>query len=134
MHWKHFDLRGLNLKIFQIDPNLNKGSLDGSAITVVPYYWSTAGYGMLLHNSFVSHFDFGKTNRASIAWNVSGGELDFYFLKGPSFKKIIQNYCDLTGYLELPPKKTLGLTYRAQGNNGYLIPKPVYLGPTTLIR
>lgn len=63
MHWKHFDLRGLNLKIYQIDPNLNKGSLDGSAITVVPYYWSTAGYGMLLHNSFISHFDFGETNR-----------------------------------------------------------------------
>lgn len=108
MHWKHFDLRGLDIKIFQIDPNLNQGSLDGSAITVVPYYWSTAGYGMLLHNSFISHFDFGKTNPASIAWNVSGGELDFYFLKGPSFKKIIRNYCDLTGYLELPPKKAWG--------------------------
>jgi len=132
MHWEHFDLRGLNLKIYQIDPNLNKGSLNGSAITVVPYYWSTAGYGMLLHNSYISHFDFGKTNPASIAWNVSGGELDFYFLKGPSFKKIIQHYCDLTGYLELPPKKALGLTYRAQGNNGYLLPKPVYLGADDL--
>ena len=116
MHWRHFDLRGLDIQLFQIDPNLNKGSLDGSAITVVPYYWSTAGYGMLLHNSFVSHFDFGKTNPASIAWNVPGGELDFYFLKGPAFKKIIQSYCDLTGYLELPPKKALGLTYRVQGN------------------
>ena len=26
MHWKHFDLRGLDIKIFQIDPNLNQGS------------------------------------------------------------------------------------------------------------
>lgn len=132
MHWKHFDLRGLNLKMFQIDPNLNHGSLDGSAITVVPYYWSTAGYGMLLHNSFISQFDFGRTNPALVAWDLAGGELDFYFLKGPTFKKIIQHYCDLTGYLELPPKKALGLTYRAQGNNGYLLPKPVYLGAADL--
>lgn len=126
MHWKHFDLRGLNMKIYQVDPNVNHGALDGSSLTVVPYYWSTAGYGMLLHNSFINNFDFGKADPSRIGWNVSGGELDFFFLKGPSFKKIIQSYCDLTGYLELPPKKALGLTYRGEGNNGYLIPTPVY--------
>ena len=53
-------------------------------------------------------------------------------VNGYSFKKIIQHYCDLTGYLELPPKKALELTYRAQGNNGYLLPKPVYLGADDL--
>ena len=32
----------------------------------------------------------------------------------------------------MPPVKRFGLTYRAQGNNGYRIPKPVYLGARDL--
>ena len=131
-HWKFFDLRRLNMKIWQKNPNETKWALDGTAETVVPYYWSSAGYGMLLHNSYQSSFDFGKANPSSIEWNVTNGELDFYFLKGPSFKKILRNYCELTGYLQMPREKSLGLTYRAQGNNGYLIPKEVYLSAADL--
>lgn len=130
MQWKHFDLRGLNMLNYQIRGDSKNQS--GASETANPYYWSTAGYGMLLHNSFKSSFDFGKADSSLISWNVSDGELDFYFIKGPSFKKIIQGYCDLTGYLEMPPVKTLGLTYRAQGNNGYQIPRPVYLGASDL--
>jgi len=127
MHWKFFDLRGLNMKIWQKNPNETKWALDGSAETVVPYYWSSAGYGMLLHNSYLSSFDFGKAKPSSIAWDVTNGELDFYFLKGPSYKRILRNYCELTGYQQMPQEKTLGLTYRAQGNNGYLISNTAYL-------
>ena len=48
MHWKYFDLRGLNMLNYQIRGDAKDQS--GANETANPYYWSTAGYGMLLHN------------------------------------------------------------------------------------
>lgn len=39
---------------------------------------------------------------------AAGGELDIFFLYGPTIKEVVKNYTDLTGKAKLPPRYSLG--------------------------
>ena len=41
-------------------------------------------------------------------FGAEGGELNYYFFYGPSLKKILSRYADLTGHMPLPPLWALG--------------------------
>jgi alpha-glucosidase len=41
-------------------------------------------------------------------FGAEGGELNYYFFYGPSLKKILGRYADLTGHMPLPPLWALG--------------------------
>ena len=127
MQYAYFDLRGQNIDNWQIlvSGKTTRENLTGQNEPVNPYYWSTAGYGILLHNSYRSSFDFGKANASRITWQLTEGELDFYFFRGPSIKKIMRCYCDVTGFADLPPKTALGLHYRGWGHPNAKPPDPV---------
>jgi alpha-glucosidase len=83
----------------------------------IPFYIklnkeSQIACGMFYNNSYESVFDMGCER--SGYWNkysyfaTNGGELDLFFINGPSIKRVVQNYTKLTGKTVLPPLHSLG--------------------------
>ena len=98
--------------------------------TPVPFFLGTDGYGIFFHNTWASTFDFTQN---PYSFSAPGGEeLDYYFIYGPDFKHIIQQYSKITGLSPLPPKWAFGLffsrwdeevggiNYRQEGQKGML--------------
>jgi len=77
----------------------------------VPFYTGLQNgqaYGIFFDNSYRSYFDFGKSSQQRVWFGAEGGELNYYFFYGPSLKKILGRYADLTGRMPLPPLWALG--------------------------
>ncbi len=77
----------------------------------VPFYLGLdqgAAYGIFFDNSYRSYFDFGRSSQQRVWFGAEGGELNYYFFHGPSIKKILGRYAELTGHMPLPPLWALG--------------------------
>jgi alpha-glucosidase len=75
----------------------------------VPFFMSTKGYGIFFHNAYPTVWDMGAANANAYSFSASGGELDYYFIYGPTFPGILIDYTRLTGRSPLLPKFALGL-------------------------
>ncbi|MHC4389645.1 MAG: hypothetical protein ACYSX1_13710, partial [Planctomycetota bacterium] len=76
-------------------------------VTWIPFFMATDGYGIFFHNTWKTTFDFTQDPYYFSA--PGGGELDYYFIYGPSFKHILNQYTKITGKSPLPPKWAFGL-------------------------
>ena len=77
----------------------------------IPFYiglQQNIAYGIFFDNSYRSYFDFGKSSQQRAWFGAEGGELNYYFFYGPSIKKILARYADLTGHMPMPPMWALG--------------------------
>src|SRR5215212_300680 len=77
----------------------------------IPFYIGLdrgLAYGIFFDNSYRSYFDFGRSSQRYAAFGAEGGELNYYFFYGPSMKKILTRYTELTGRIQLPPLWALG--------------------------
>ena len=77
----------------------------------IPFYLGLqrgAAYGIFFDNSYRSYFDFGRSSQQRAWFGAEGGEINYYFFHGPSIKKILGRYADLTGHMPLPPLWALG--------------------------
>ncbi len=77
----------------------------------IPFYlgWQNgAAYGIFFDNSYRTYFDFGASMQEYAAFSADGGEMNYYFFYGPSMKKILGRYADLTGHMPMPPMWALG--------------------------
>ncbi len=77
----------------------------------IPFYIGLqrgTAYGVFFDNSYRSYFDFGRSSQEQIWFGAEGGELNYYFFSGPSIKKILERYTELTGRMPLPPLWALG--------------------------
>jgi alpha-glucosidase len=77
----------------------------------IPFYlgWRNgAAYGIFFDNSYRTNFDFGASSQEYAAFSADGGEMNYYFFWGPSMKKILGRYADLTGHMPMPPMWALG--------------------------
>jgi alpha-glucosidase len=77
----------------------------------IPFYIGLqrgAAYGIFFDNSYRSYFDFGRSSQERAWFGAEGGELNYYFFYGPSIKKILSRYAELTGHMPLPPMWALG--------------------------
>ena len=77
----------------------------------IPFYASLqqrAAHGIFFDNSFGSTWDFAaeRTNVTSF-WG-QGGEMNYYFIYGPTLLEVTEEYTCLTGRPELPPLWALG--------------------------
>lgn len=70
---------------------------------------STRGYGIFLHNSFANEWDMGLSSPGAYSFSAANGELDYYFIYGPTFPAILDQYTGLTGKAPLMPLFALGL-------------------------
>jgi len=75
----------------------------------VPFFMSTKGYGIFLHTAFPSQWDMGWSNIKEYTYKAFGGNLDYYFIYGPDFYSMIDQYTSLTGKSPLIPKTAFGL-------------------------
>lgn len=78
----------------------------------VPYFLSSSGYGFFSANTFDHTFNF--TKKKSYTVKMSGGDIDFFIIKGPDYKKIINGYTALTGRPHMVPAWSFGLCYVAR--------------------
>lgn len=77
----------------------------------IPFYYSLQegrAYGIFLDNSFRSHFDFGHSDPQTTKLIADGGQMNFYYIHGPSLIEVARGYAALTGFLSLPPHWALG--------------------------
>jgi alpha-glucosidase (family GH31 glycosyl hydrolase) len=83
-----------------------------SGEATVPFFMSTRGYGFYSNNTYRHVFDFTAPDAYSVT--ADGGRQDFYILCAPSFRKILDQYTELTGKPMLAPRWALGIGYEAR--------------------
>jgi alpha-glucosidase len=84
----------------------------------VPFYMSSAGYGLFFHNYRPSTFDVGASVKSQLQLKASGGEMDFYLFVG-DMKEILSQFTELTGRPAMLPLWAFGYhqgkaTYRGR--------------------
>jgi alpha-D-xyloside xylohydrolase len=75
----------------------------------VPALLSTAGWALVLHTSFRSHWEVGSFSYATGAAMVEEGKLDLFLILAPSLKEQVELYTRLTGRPQMPPKWSFGV-------------------------
>ncbi len=65
-------------------------------------------FGIFFDNTYESFFDFGKENSNYYYFAANDGNLDYYFMYGPTLAEVMKQYTTLTGTTPLPQKWTLG--------------------------
>jgi alpha-glucosidase len=63
----------------------------------VPFFMSTNGYGIFFHNAYPTEWNMGSDRKNAYSFSAEGGELDYYFIYGPKFPNILDQYTNLTG-------------------------------------
>ena len=63
----------------------------------IPFFMSTNGYGIFFHNAYPTKWNMGNENKNAYSFSAEGGELDYYFIYGPKFPAILNQYTTLTG-------------------------------------
>lgn len=82
-----------------------------SSYIPVPFFMSTRGYAILVNTTCRTIFDMGAAAPDKFGWADASGRIDFYVMRGASFKELLARYLELTGRPELPPKWSFGLWY-----------------------
>jgi alpha-D-xyloside xylohydrolase len=85
------------------------GNTSGRTYKNIPFFMSTAGYGVFVNHVLPMTFFVGSRSYVHNLLVAEGNSLDYYFFYGPSLKKIASAYTDLTGKSPVPPKWSFGL-------------------------
>jgi len=75
----------------------------------VPFFMSTRGYGIFLHNSHTTEWNMGQTSQMWYSFKAVGGELDYYFIYGSDFPEILNGYTSITGKAPMLTRFGFGL-------------------------
>jgi alpha-glucosidase len=65
------------------------------------------GFGIYFDNSYRSQFNLGAGTDQFFSFGADDGLMDYYFIYGPSLKKVLERYGKLVGSMPLPPKWSL---------------------------
>ncbi|MFP2994786.1 TIM-barrel domain-containing protein [Spongiivirga sp. MCCC 1A20706] len=86
---------------------------------IVPFFMSSKGYGIFLNSTFENYFNFGEDGAYEFGIKTSGfeGQMDYFFILGPSLKEVLQEYVSLTGKPRLPQKSIFGLQLSDKGHD-----------------
>jgi alpha-D-xyloside xylohydrolase len=98
--------RGQTVGLWAID---GMGNTSGRTYKNIPFFMSTAGYGIFVNHVLPMTFFVGSRSYVHNLLVAEGDSLDYYFFYGPSLKKITSAYTDLTGKSPVPPKWSFGL-------------------------
>ncbi|WP_031425986.1 glycoside hydrolase family 31 protein [Flavimarina sp. Hel_I_48] len=106
----HTNLRGKRMQNWSTDSYAFAKDQD-PIYKSVPFYIGLnqkQAYGIFFDNTFKSHFDFCQERLDVASFWAEGGEMNYYFIYGPSMSEVVQNYTHLTGKPDMPPLWTLG--------------------------
>lgn len=107
----HLNKKGYHYKMWNTDNAAPHVESFEALYKSIPFFITLKGnkaFGIFLDNTFESHFDMGKENSNYYSFGAVDGNLDYYFIYGPSVKEVIKNYTYLTGRAPLPQLWTLG--------------------------
>jgi alpha-glucosidase (family GH31 glycosyl hydrolase) len=76
---------------------------------------SSAGYGVFFNNEFSTENRISFDTNIVIENTAKHGQLDLFFFRGTSYRRLIDLYTDVTGKPPMPPKKLLGFNYLVKG-------------------
>jgi alpha-D-xyloside xylohydrolase len=84
------------------------------APAIVPFYLSTRGYAVFFNTTFDTTFNFGNDGSYEFSADDhdTGGarpQLDYFFIKGPQFARLLDRYTQLTGRPRFPQLGIFGL-------------------------
>src|SRR5437762_6054005 len=65
-------------------------------------------HGLFLDNTSRTNFDIGHTSAGTLAFGAEQGELNYYFINGPTPADVVSRYTALTGRMPMPPRWALG--------------------------
>ncbi len=75
----------------------------------IPFYISSAGYGLLVNEPGKVSFEVGSEKVSKMQFSVKGNELEYILMPGTNPKEILGKYTKLTGLPSLPPAWSFGL-------------------------
>lgn len=104
------DLRGQSLQNWNTDSFGFQKNTD-PLYRSIPFYYSLhkgRAYGLFLHSTWRTHFDFDAAGTGAVSFWTEGGEMDYFFIYGPELRSVNRRYMDLTGKPELAPLWALG--------------------------
>ena len=86
----------------RIDIVNNNSWTDGGVCSPAPFFWSTAGYGVLCHTFKPGYYDF--TSDKEVLVHHDADYLDVFFVLGKTPVDLLNGYYQLTGHPVLLPK------------------------------
>jgi alpha-glucosidase len=98
------DQRGQRIDIVNRDAFASESNQSYKSI---PFYMSSAGYGLFFHNYRPSTFDIGAAVKSRLQLKASGGEMDFYLFVG-DMKEVLSQFTELTGRPAMLPLWAFG--------------------------
>lgn len=107
----HLNKKGYHYKMWNTDdPSPHVESFE-AMYKSIPFFITLKekqAFGIFFDNTYESHFDMGKENSEYYYFGAVDGNIDYYFIYGPSIKEVIGGYTHLTGRTPLPQLWTLG--------------------------
>jgi alpha-D-xyloside xylohydrolase len=89
--------------------NKDGGTNSEQAYKNIPFYITNKGYGVFVNHPELVSFEIGSEKVSRSQFSVSGEELDYFIIDGPTLKEVVRRYTDLTGKPALPPAWSFGL-------------------------
>ncbi len=96
---------GQSVAIWNSDPS----SASDLAYKNIPFYLSSAGYGVLVNTFARAELEVATEDNAAVRIAVPGSALDYLVIGGDSPKEVLSAYTALTGRPPMIPKWSLGL-------------------------
>jgi len=89
--------------------NADGGTASEQAYKNVPFYLSSAGYGLFVDHPELVSFEIGSEVVTQAQFSVPGQSLTYYVIDGPSPKDVLRRYTGLTGRPARVPAWSFGL-------------------------
>ncbi len=74
----------------------------------IPFFISSAGYGLYFDNFSKGYADIGKTENNVFEYGVDTAQLSYFVIAGTHNSSILKKYTELTGRQKIPPRWALG--------------------------
>ena len=78
--------------------------VDGGVASPTPFYWSTAGYGVMWHTFKPGHYDFGAAKKGEVELYHFDKYIDLFFMVDAQPTALLNDFYQLTGHPVLLPK------------------------------
>ena len=82
--------------------NQDGGTSSEQAYKNIPFYLSSAGYGVLVNHPGRVSFEIGTERVARVQFSVGGEELEYFLIYGPGPKEVLARYARLAGRRRCP--------------------------------
>jgi alpha-D-xyloside xylohydrolase len=89
--------------------NADGGTSSEQAYKNVPFYLTTAGYGVFVNHPGRVSFEVASEVVSRVSFSVAGQSMEYLVIYGPTPREILRKYTALTGRPALPPAWSFGL-------------------------